>query len=69
MEMSMLSLKFDLLLPSLDAARRAAFTLNALLKPPARPADPREYKRMLDELRLARETSRLRESAHRKLFL
>ena len=64
----MFSLRFDLLFPSLDAAKDAAKRLNALLKPPTPPADPREHKRMLDELRLAREKLRA-QSAHRQLFM
>lgn len=64
----MFSLRFDLLFPSLDAAKDAAKRLNALLNPPAPPADPREHKRMLDELRLAREKLRA-QSAHRQLFM
>lgn len=64
----MFSLRFDLLFPSFDAAKDAAKRLNALLKPPAPLADPREHKRMLDELRLAREKLRA-QSAHRQLFM
>lgn len=64
----MFSLKFDLFFPGFDAARDAAKKLNALLKPPAPPADPREHKRMLDELRLAREKLRA-QSGHRPLFM
>jgi hypothetical protein len=59
MEIHMFSLKFDLFFPSLDAAKDAAKSLNAILKAPAPPADPREHKRMLDELRHARERVRL----------
>ena len=33
------------------------------------PADPRQHRRMLDELRLARDKVRLQSAAHRNLFL
>ena len=64
----MFSLKFDLLFPSFDAAKDAAKKLNAFLKTPP-PADPRQHRRMLDELRLARDKVRLQSAAHRNLFL
>ncbi len=65
----MFSLKFDLLFPSLGAAKEAAKRLNAAFAPAAPPADLREHKRMLDELRLARENTRLQSVVHRNLFL
>ena len=65
----MFSLKFDLFFPSFDAAKDAAKRLNAFLKTPRSPADPRQHKRMLDELRLARDKVRLQSAAHRNLFL
>jgi hypothetical protein len=48
----MFSLKFDLLFPTIQAAKRLARSLN---EPPISHADPREFKRMQVELRLARE--------------
>ena len=65
----MFSLKFDLLLPSFTAARDAAHRLNTALKPPRPHADPREYRRMLEELREARERVRTQALVHRNLFL
>lgn len=48
----MFSLKLDLLFPTIQAAKRLARSLNE----PRRPhADPRELKRMQDELRLAQD--------------
>ena len=64
----MFSLKFDLLFPSLESARQMAKSLNGLLKGPAPPTDPREHKRMLDELRLARYKAQAQAVA-RRLFL
>lgn len=64
----MFSLKFDLLFPSLDLAKATAKYLN---RPFARrdiPVEPRELKRMQDELRLAREHVRAQVIAGR-LFL
>ena len=65
----MFSLKFDLLFPSFDAAKFAAKRLNALFKSPELPADPREYKRIKDELRQARDKLQLQAALHRNLFL
>lgn len=52
----MFTLKFDLLFPTIASAKDVARKLNARRiarrKPPP---DPRELKRMLDELRLGRE--------------
>ena len=60
----MFSLKFDLLFPSIDAARSLARTLNRSIAP--RPPDcPREYRQMLDELRLQREKAELQAVLHR----
>lgn len=55
----MFSLKFDLLFPSIDMAKAAARKLNANWKRTGKSADPRELKRMQDELRLARERMRM----------
>lgn len=65
----MFSLKFDLLFTGLDAARDAAKKMNAALAPPTPPADPRAYKRMLDELHQARERTKLQISIQRTAFL
>ena len=64
----MFSLKFDLPFPSLDQAKAVAKKLNLPFKRPAPPADPREMKRMQDELRLARDKVRMQVTA-RNLFL
>ncbi len=65
----MFSLKFDLLFPSFEAAKGAARKLNAVLKPPRPHADPRELRRMLAELREARERVRAQTLVHRNPFL
>lgn len=65
----MFSLKFDLLFPSLEAAKATAKKLNSALKAPASHADPRELNRMRDELAQAREKLRLQVTAGRNLFL
>ena len=64
----MFSLKFDLLFPSLDIAKATAKKLNAALKRQDSPCEPRELKRMQDELRLAREKVKAQTMACR-LFL
>ena len=64
----MFSLKFDLLFPSLDMAKATARKLNAALKRRDSPCEPRELKRMQDELRLAREKVKAQVTAGR-LFL
>ena len=64
----MFSLKFDLPFPSLDQAKAAAKKLNFSIRRSAPPADPREMKRMRDELRLARDKVRMQVTA-RNLFL
>jgi hypothetical protein len=69
METFMFSLKFDLLFPSVSAAKATARLLNRKLRPAPPLNDPRELKRMQDELRLAREELRLRSTVHRNLFL
>ena len=51
----MFSLKLDLLFPSLDLAKATAKKLNASFRRQDLPVEPRELKRMQDELRLARE--------------
>ena len=68
METLMFPLKFDLLFPSLSAAKETAKKLNFSIRRPARPADPREFKRMQDELRLAQDKVRMQVIA-RNLFL
>jgi hypothetical protein len=55
----MLSLKFDLLFPSLDMAKATARKLNANWKRTGKSADPRELKRLQDELHLTRERVRM----------
>ena len=64
----MFSLKFDLLFPSLGMAKATARKLNAARKRQDSPCEPREFKRMQDELRLAREKVRTQVTAGR-LFL
>ena len=58
METLLFPLKFDLLFPSLDMAKATAKKLNTALKRPEMSCEPREHKRMQDELRLARERVR-----------
>jgi DNA-binding transcriptional regulator YiaG len=69
MEILMFSLKFDLLFPSLDMAKAAAKKLNTTIRRPARDIDPRELKRMRDELALSREKVRMQATLGRHLFL
>jgi hypothetical protein len=64
----MFSLKFDLLFPSIDLAKATAKRLNTALKRPDSPCEPRELKRMQDELRQARDKVRDQVTAGR-LFL
>ena len=64
----MFSHKFDLLFPSLDMAKATTRKLNAALKRQDSPCEPRELKRMQDELRLAREKVKAQVTAGR-LFL
>lgn len=65
----MFSLKFDLLFPSLEAAKATAKKLNARLKRPPPKGDPRELQRMRAELTLAREKVRMQVTGGRHLFL
>ncbi len=65
----MFSLKLDLLFPSIDMAKATARKLNAAFAPPAPKGDPRELKRMRDELELAREKVRMQVTGGRHLFL
>ena len=65
----MFSLKFDLLFPSLEMAKATAKKLNFTLARPAPIGDPRELKRMRDELDQAREKVRQQVTAGRNLFL
>ena len=64
----MFSLKFDLLFPSLDMAKATAKKLNAALERSAVYCEPRELKRMQDELWLAREKVRAQVTAGRLLW-
>ena len=64
----MFPLKFNLLFLSLDAAKATAKKLNFSIRRPAPPGDPREFKRMQDELRQAQEKVRMQVVA-RNLFL
>ncbi|HRX35052.1 MAG TPA: hypothetical protein P5337_01520 [Aestuariivirga sp.] len=65
----MFSLKFDLLFPSLNMAKATAKKLNAAIARPSSDIDPRELKRMRDELRLAREKVKAQSMVNRQLFL
>jgi hypothetical protein len=65
----MFSLKFDLLFPSLEAARATAKKLNFALTGSKPKADPRDLKRMRDELDRAREDVRMQVTVNRNLFL
>ena len=65
----MFSLKFDLLFPSIEIAKATAKKLNGKLKQPPSNIDPREFKRMKDELRQAREDVRKQAMVNRRLFL
>ena len=51
----MFSLKFDLLFPGLLQAKELAKSLNKPFRRRDLPVEPRELKRMQDELRLARD--------------
>ena len=64
----MFSLKFDLLFPSIGMAKAAARKLNAGLKRPDIPIEPRELRRMQEELREAHERIRYQVTAGR-LFM
>ena len=64
----MFSLKFDLPFPGLGMAKATTRKLNAALKRQDSPCEPRELKRMQDELRLARERVKAQVTADR-LFL
>ncbi|MCB1377085.1 MAG: hypothetical protein KDK89_01750 [Alphaproteobacteria bacterium] len=65
----MFSLKLDLLFPSFDMAKATAKKLNAAWMRPPPDVDPRELKRMRDELRFAREKVRMQSLVNRQLFL
>jgi hypothetical protein len=65
MEILMFSLKLDLLFPSLELAKAAAKKLNSGRRRKDLPVEPRELKRMQDELRLARDRVRLQVVAGR----
>ena len=65
----MFSLKFEFIVPSFAAAREAAQKLNDALQSARPHADPREYRRMIEELREARERVRTQTTVHRNLFL
>ena len=64
----MFSLKFDLLFPTIGMAKAAARKLNAGLKRPDMPIEPRELYRMQQELRAAQERIRYQVTAGR-LFM
>jgi hypothetical protein len=65
-EIVMFSLKYDLLFPSIASAKELARKLRPRHKPPrSSPPDPRELKRIRDELRLAREQMKAQATAHR----
>jgi hypothetical protein len=66
MEIRMFSLKLDLLFPSLELAKAAAKKLNSGFRRHDLPVEPRELKRMQDELRLARDRVRLQVVAGRR---
>ncbi len=61
----MFSLKLDLLFPSIGIAKATARKLNTAFKRQDLPCEPRELKRMQDELRLAREKVRAQLTAGR----
>lgn len=65
----MFSLRFDLLFTSLEMAKATAKKLNARLRRSTAELDPREVKRMRDELKAAREDVASRMMTHRNLFL
>jgi len=65
----MFLLRFDVLFTGFDAAREAARKLSALLGTPQPPANPREHKRMQEELQLAREKVRMQSMPGRQTFL
>lgn len=65
----MFSLKFDLLFPSFEAAKDAARKLNSAFKPARPHADPQELRRMIEELRDARERVKAQTLVHRNPFL
>jgi hypothetical protein len=68
MEHCMFSLKFDLLFPTIGMAKAAARKLNAGLKRPDTPIEPRELYRMQQELRAAQDRIRYQVTAGR-LFM
>lgn len=66
----MFSLKLDLLFPGRDLAKATAKKLKASWRGrPAVDVDPRELKRMRDELALAREKVKMQAMVNRQLFL
>ena len=65
----MFSLKFDLLFPSIEMAKATAKKLNGALKRSQPSIDPRELRRMQEELRQAKEKVLLQVAANRRLFL
>jgi hypothetical protein len=68
MEHCMFSLKFDLLFPTIGMAKATARKLDAGLKRPDTPVEPRELYRMQQELRAAQERIRYQVTAGR-LFM
>lgn len=65
----MFSLKLDLLFPSIAMAKATAKKLNAAWQRPPSDIDPRDLKRMRDELWQAQEKVKAQAMANRRLFL
>mgnify|MGYP001583159986 CR=1 FL=1 len=65
----MFSLKFDLLFPTIDAAKDLARNLNAKRKPHPLSRDPREIQRIRAELQAARDRLSLHTILHRNRIL
>jgi len=65
----MFPFKFGLLFPSIEMAKATVKKLNRARKRLASDIDPRELKRMQDELRQAQEDAKMQAVVHRRLFL
>ena len=65
----MFLLKFDLLFPTIAAAKELARNLNAKRKPHPLPHDPREIQRIRVELQAARDRLSLQTILHRNRIL
>lgn len=61
----MFSLKSDLLFPSIAVAKELARKLNRVVSPARNPTDPRELRRIREELREARERQIALQLRHR----